>query len=1094
MEKEYKYDAFISYRHLSPDKPIAEKLQKLLEEYAPPKSVNDGKGKKKLRLFRDESELPTSNDLGGDIKTALEQSRFLVVICSENFEKSKWCMQEVAYFQELHGGSNKQILTLYVGDPDLPPVFPDALRFEPKKILHPDGTETVVREEVEPLAANVSAKTTKDSLKKLKTEFLRIAAPLFGCGFDDLYQREQRRRARRRLSAAAAVFAFLVIASVFGTFAVQQKKQINYKNAESLVYQSKTLESDGDLFEALRTVTPALPEKEGGTVPANRAVEQVVSLTGAYDPELFTATKKIALSDEVIDICLMNGGKSLLVITRTKTYNKTFSLWDTQTGELIREFEGRVIYYHDNRIDGNLSVEKYANGIYASQQIGNHAFYGPRYKTITEEKNKSEDAVFYINEEENVLYKISPVDGTALWSKEGKWSFLCLSENNIISRAGLPVILTEEEEDSYGFSNQKDSICFLDFDNGEEIGRITYDELETAIDGFSNFNLKNVFFEKQYLVIEYSDEEGLSLYVFKNGVDLSRFSIKIALKDFYASGTSSVKNLLIDKDLLFVVGKNGEEIPYAFTFFNCYDLSDGQQKWSYSKHAPVSKYFSKGYIGLFRSSDLTGNEREKIFGIVDSEIFVVDPETGEDLGSKPLINPAKTVYFSDNGLVFVVDSDGDETVFSLNDEISFFDKSRWDVFTVLVNNFRTKIKTAAAYCNNTYAFVCTDDKEVVVYTRIDNDNKHEIYKGEGKDKFNDTIINADRSVLAARKSVDEKPEIHVIDCESKQPLCIIKYDENSDFTRIISFDFLKDKSVVVNSSYKDYNKLEIYDVLTGKLTEECEYDSSKDCVAVSYSSNEIFVGSDGTVRCISPGREEETVFDSKECLLREIKEEDLPDSYSVSDICVSPSGEKLAMFCSYSLTDEDSGEHMLILDRKTGTIVELREFSVESSYDIENTVWSSDEDKLFLLTEGFIYAYDCSGGEKVFEIKLESRAGVIFMLEGKLCFSDDHGNLSLIDPKSGKEIRSKKLALNETVYSSLKTEFIPVGKNRGFVRIGDAAWLIDTKEFEIIFKVDNFSGYDPEKEIIYTTYYNYIYSYPVLSPFELRQRAESILN
>ena len=121
MEKQYKYDAFISYRHLSPDKPIAIRLQKLLETYTPPKGAVGQNGQpnpaarqnqlkpRKLHLFRDESELPTSNDLGADIQSALEQSRFLAVICSPQFEKSKWCMQEVTYFKALHGGSNRSI-------------------------------------------------------------------------------------------------------------------------------------------------------------------------------------------------------------------------------------------------------------------------------------------------------------------------------------------------------------------------------------------------------------------------------------------------------------------------------------------------------------------------------------------------------------------------------------------------------------------------------------------------------------------------------------------------------------------------------------------------------------------------------------------------------------------------------------------------------------------------------------------------------------------------------------------------------------------------------------------------------------------------
>ena len=139
MAAEYRYDAFISYRHISPDKPIAERLQKLLESYVPPKDLRSGF--RKMHLFRDETELPTSNDLGGDIKSALEQSRFLIVICSPALEKSKWCMQEIDYFRSLHGNTNRQILTLLVNDPDQPPVFPEPLRYEPRLIKTEDGAE-----------------------------------------------------------------------------------------------------------------------------------------------------------------------------------------------------------------------------------------------------------------------------------------------------------------------------------------------------------------------------------------------------------------------------------------------------------------------------------------------------------------------------------------------------------------------------------------------------------------------------------------------------------------------------------------------------------------------------------------------------------------------------------------------------------------------------------------------------------------------------------------------------------------------------------------------------------------------------------------
>ena len=41
MEKQYKYDAFISYRHCELDKFVAENLHHILESYDLPKSIKE---------------------------------------------------------------------------------------------------------------------------------------------------------------------------------------------------------------------------------------------------------------------------------------------------------------------------------------------------------------------------------------------------------------------------------------------------------------------------------------------------------------------------------------------------------------------------------------------------------------------------------------------------------------------------------------------------------------------------------------------------------------------------------------------------------------------------------------------------------------------------------------------------------------------------------------------------------------------------------------------------------------------------------------------------------------------------------------------
>ena len=181
---EYKYKAFISYRHIEPDMQAAEKLQKLLESYKPPKNI--GKKKENWRIFRDVSELQSSSDLSEDIKNAIETSEYLIVICSPKYTESKWCLQELSRFRELHNNSNDNIITLLVsGEPK--DSFPEELTYREMTTVNENGEEVKVKVEVEPLAANIKADTLKESMKKLNTEYLRIAAPLLGCDFIDLF-------------------------------------------------------------------------------------------------------------------------------------------------------------------------------------------------------------------------------------------------------------------------------------------------------------------------------------------------------------------------------------------------------------------------------------------------------------------------------------------------------------------------------------------------------------------------------------------------------------------------------------------------------------------------------------------------------------------------------------------------------------------------------------------------------------------------------------------------------------------------------------------------------------------------------------------
>lgn len=78
-----RYDAFISYSHSEPDAFVAGKLHSMLEHYKVPKKIREISGKKKIeRVFRDREELPLSANLAMGICEALENSEYLIVICS----------------------------------------------------------------------------------------------------------------------------------------------------------------------------------------------------------------------------------------------------------------------------------------------------------------------------------------------------------------------------------------------------------------------------------------------------------------------------------------------------------------------------------------------------------------------------------------------------------------------------------------------------------------------------------------------------------------------------------------------------------------------------------------------------------------------------------------------------------------------------------------------------------------------------------------------------------------------------------------------------------------------------------------------------
>ena len=137
--------------------------------------------------------------------------------------------------KQIWGNSNNRILPLLInGEPD--EVFPEQIRWENRRTIGKDGKETLLRVEVEPLGADIRGESLKKQLHRLKTEYYRIAAPILGCRFDDLYRRAQRAR-RRNVSIAVALI--LCAALSFSAYSLFMLEQISSR--QSALYENESL-------------------------------------------------------------------------------------------------------------------------------------------------------------------------------------------------------------------------------------------------------------------------------------------------------------------------------------------------------------------------------------------------------------------------------------------------------------------------------------------------------------------------------------------------------------------------------------------------------------------------------------------------------------------------------------------------------------------------------------------------------------------------------------------------------------------------------------------------------------------------------------
>lgn len=320
---------------------MADFLHKKLETYRVPRSLvgtpsRDGTVPERLiPVFRDREELPTSSQLGDNLQKALEQSRYLVVICSPASAQSRWVEEEIRAFKGWHG-RDRIIALIASGIPNASEgsspdeeCFPYSMRFEG---LGADSTPV----RVEPIAADL--RPGGDGRQRA---FLKIVAGLLGVGFDDLYQREKRREQRRRLLAGAmALGAVLILAGVYWSFrkemgAVRQEaglltteyKDIRPKNKDAerrILAAAAEVEKALDAMEAACTTTTTSDELKLAWENVGKVLTKPNQEAKATDESIFAMEVSKPLNARMAKLS-PEYGKELerrLVAEATKAYEK----------------------------------------------------------------------------------------------------------------------------------------------------------------------------------------------------------------------------------------------------------------------------------------------------------------------------------------------------------------------------------------------------------------------------------------------------------------------------------------------------------------------------------------------------------------------------------------------------------------------------------------------------------------------------------------------------------------------------------------------------------------------------------------------------
>lgn len=513
-QKGLHYDAFISYRHNEFDSFVAENLHKKLENFKLPKSVLSKvrSGKKRIeRVFRDVDELPLTDNLSDPITTALQNSDFLITICTPRYLESKWCMKEIEVFLQSH--PRDHVLVVLAEDEPVNS-FPKILCYEEVRSRNDRGEIVITRRELEPLAADTRGDNKKEVLKAMDTAVIKLCAAIFGLNYDDLKQRHRAQKIRRLSMIFGSIGAALLIFAIFATIMLikisSQNRQLRYDLATTMANTADNLCADGRNKDAVYAVRGALPDD--GTDYNEKALRALYQDMGVYKAsDMYAPVCTYDVGSWVESFDILHDGQDILVAESDAAY-----VFDIESCDTVHE----ILSPYPNGLQADL----FGEGVLWSTHLGSN-FYSFDSGQNTE-MELTDFARAYHNDDGSL----------AIVSDEGNLYGMD-GFGNLLYTIYLNDIFTyEEPELADVFWNQDEVLCcfggyegwgYLSFDpqNGDIIS--LYEKKDESIYepvfGYNDGIL--------YAAISGETDEGSRVRVYANDVESGDISWKLSIDD-----------------------------------------------------------------------------------------------------------------------------------------------------------------------------------------------------------------------------------------------------------------------------------------------------------------------------------------------------------------------------------------------------------------------------------------------------------------------------------------------------------------------------------------------------------------------------------